>query len=120
MVGLKYKKNAMNKIKRATNIIEGGVYFIDAACVCGGLYLGKYGSLVPRPSSGTNNRQVAEPSGTRDKCLKSGTVPEIPGQLEPMYILSVYFQPLRRGHLPIKDKNCWSQGVLYIYRFHCI
>ena len=25
----------------------------------------------------------------------------------------MYFQPLRRGHLPIKDKNCWSQGVLY-------
>ena len=26
---------------------------------------------------------------------------------------SVYFQPLRRGHLPIKDNSCWSQGVLY-------
>ena len=29
-------------------------------------------------------------------------------------ILLVYFQPLRRGHLPITDINCWSQGVLYI------
>ena len=29
-------------------------------------------------------------------------------------ILLVYFQSLRRGHLPIKDKNCSSQGVLYI------
>ena len=26
----------------------------------------------------------------------------------------MYFQPLKRGHLPIKDKNCWFQGVLYI------
>ena len=25
----------------------------------------------------------------------------------------VAFQSLRRGHLSIKDKNCWSQGVLY-------
>ena len=25
------------------------------------------------------------PSGTRDRGKKSGTVPEIPGQLEPMY-----------------------------------
>ena len=40
-----------------------------------------YGYASVWPSSGTNNRQVAEPSGTRDKCLKSGTVPEIPGQL---------------------------------------
>ena len=31
-------------------------------------------------TSGTNNRL----SGTRDKFYKSGTVPEIPGQLEPM------------------------------------
>ena len=39
-------------------------------------------------------------------------------------ILLVYFQPLRRGHLPIKDKNCWSQGVLYIevslYKYYTI
>ena len=35
MVGLKYKKNAMNKIKCGYILIEGGVYFIDAACVCG-------------------------------------------------------------------------------------
>ena len=39
------------------------------------------------------------------------------GFLAPNYnfpILLVYFQPLRRGHLPIKDRNCWPQGVLYI------
>ena len=39
------------------------------------------------PTSGTNNRLVVKPSGTRDKINKSGTVPEIPGQLEPMYML---------------------------------
>ena len=33
-------------------------------------------------TSGTNNRL----SGIRDKFYKSGTVPEIPGQLEPMYM----------------------------------
>ena len=27
-------------------------------------------------------------SGTRDKFYKSGTVPEIPGQLEPMYVVA--------------------------------
>ena len=36
------------------------------------------------PTSGTNNRLVVKRSGTRDKVNKSGTVPEIPGQLEPM------------------------------------
>ena len=34
-------------------------------------YTTEYGSVWL--SSGTNNRQVAEPSRTRDKCLKSGT-----------------------------------------------
>ena len=36
----------------------------------------------------------------------------------------VYFQPLRRGHLPIKDVKCWCQGVPYIevalYRCGCV
>ena len=41
--------------------------------------------MVVWPSSGTNNRAVLLPSGTRDNCQKSGTVPEIQGQLEPMY-----------------------------------
>ena len=35
-------------------------------------------------TSGTNNRAVLRLSGTRDKFYKPGTVPEIPGQLEPM------------------------------------
>jgi len=30
--------------------------------------------------------QTIRPSGTWDKGKKSGTVPEIPGQLEPMYL----------------------------------
>ena len=37
-------------------------------------------------TSGTNNRAVVRLSGTRDKFYKSGTVPEIPGQLEPMHV----------------------------------
>ena len=45
VVGLKYKKNAMNKIKRGYILIEGGVYIIDAACMCG-VYTRKYGSLT--------------------------------------------------------------------------
>ena len=36
------------------------------------------------PTSGTINRLAVKLSGTRDKVNKSGTVPEIPGQLEPM------------------------------------
>ena len=32
---------------------------------------------------------VVKPSGTRDKVNKSGTVPEIPGQLETMHLISV-------------------------------
>ena len=38
------------------------------------------------PTSGTNNRLVVKPSETRDKVNKSGTVPDIPGQLEPMWV----------------------------------
>ncbi len=34
---------------------------------------------------GGGNREVVGFSGTRDKAANSGTVPEIPGQLEPMY-----------------------------------
>ena len=38
--------------------------------------------------SGTNNRAVySKTVWTRDKFSKSGTVPEIPGQLEPMHIV---------------------------------
>ena len=33
---------------------------------------------------GTINRTTVRPFGTQDKGYKSGTVPEIPGQLEPM------------------------------------
>ena len=42
------------------------------------------------PTSGTNNRLVVKPSGTRDKVNKSGTVPEIPGQMEPMLFALQY------------------------------
>ena len=41
------------------------------------------------PTSGTNNRLVVKPSGTRDKVNKSGTVLEILGQLEPMHIRNI-------------------------------
>jgi len=34
--------------------------------------------------------QTIGPSGTRDKGKKSGTVPEIPGQLEPMEVFDMY------------------------------
>ena len=36
------------------------------------------------PTSGTNNRLVVKPSGTRDSQQIRDCVPEIPGQLEPM------------------------------------
>ena len=65
MFGLKYKKNAMNKIKRGYILIEGGVSFIDAACLCG-----VYTRAALKLGSGTNNRQVAEPSGTMGQMLK--------------------------------------------------
>ena len=43
-------------------------------------------------------------------CIKEGFL--APNNVFP--ILSLYFQPPRRGHLPNKDKNCWSQqDVLY-------
>ena len=38
-------------------------------------------------TSGTNNIALVRMSGTRDKFYKSGTVPEIPGQLEPMELV---------------------------------
>ena len=31
-------------------------------------------------------------------------------------IISVYFQPPKRGHLHIKNRNCCPPGVLYINR----
>ena len=39
------------------------------------------------PLPGTNNIALVRMSGTRDKFYKSGTVPEIPGQLEPMELV---------------------------------
>ena len=41
--------------------------------------------------------QIGRPSGTRDKVNKSGTVPEIPGQLEPMALFSL--QAVSTGHI---------------------
>ena len=34
-------------------------------------------------------------------------------------ILSVYFQPPRKGDLPFKDKNCWSQGFCFVFFSPC-
>ena len=47
-------------------------------------------------SSRTNSAIAVMPSGTRDNCWKSGTVPEILGQLEPMW--------------PTKYSTCWYQA----------
>ena len=38
-------------------------------------------------SSRTNNTAIERASGTQDNCYKSGTIPEILGQLEPIYVV---------------------------------
>ena len=60
-------------------------------------------SLLPGP--------VVTPSGTRDNFAKSGTVPEIPGQLEPIYVMDIPNQL----NVPVK-----IDGMQQHEETHCI
>ena len=71
------------------------------------------------PTSGTNNTIMLRPSGTRDNCYKSWTVPDIPGQLEPMS-LAALVQHKWILDFKILDAQNYKFVCKYLYDFQIL